>query len=94
MSAEQPKDFQDINQSIWNNKFVSREGVVFYLSLHGKGFLFIRDLLDETGSFLIWSIVKENFSHTNEDYMNWMSVSRVFQHLSERNENLSCCNFL
>ena len=73
---EQPKDFQDIiNQSIWNNKFILREGdSIFYPSLHGKGLLFIRDLLDETGSFLNWSLVKEKFSLRNEDYMNWMSV--------------------
>ena len=58
---EQPKNFQDIiNQSIWNNKFILREGdSIFYSSLHGKGLLFIRDLQDETGSFLNWSIVKE-----------------------------------
>ena len=47
---------------------------VFYPSLHGKDLLFIRDLLDETGSFLNWSIVKEKFILRNEDYMNWMSV--------------------
>ena len=60
--TEQPKDFQDIiNQSIWKNKFMLREGdSIYYLSLHVKGLLFIRDLLDETGSFLNWSIVKEN----------------------------------
>ena len=64
-----------INQSIWNNKFILREGdSIFYPSLHGKGLLFIRDLLDETGSFLNWSLVKEKFSLRNEDYMNWMSV--------------------
>ena len=74
--TEQPKDFQDIiNQSIWNNKFILREGdSIFYPSLHGKGLLFIRDLLHETGSFLNWSIVKVKISLRNEDYMNWMSV--------------------
>ena len=74
--TEQPKDFQDITkQSIWNNKFILREGdSIFYPSLHGKGLLFIRDLLEETGSFLNWSIVKEKFSLRNEDYMSWMSV--------------------
>ena len=73
---EQPKDFQDIiNQSIWNNKFILRGGdSIFYPSLHGKGLLFIRDLLDETGSFVNWSLIKEKFSLRNEDYMNWMSV--------------------
>ena len=74
--TEQPKDFQDIiSQSIWNNKFILREGdSIFYPSLHGKGLLFIRDLLDETGSFPNCSIGKEKFSLRNEDYMNWMSV--------------------
>ena len=76
MCIEQPKDFQDIiNQSIWNNKFTLRESdSIFYPSLHRKGLLFIRDLVDETGSFLNWSLVKEKFSLRNEDYMNWMSV--------------------
>ena len=76
MCIEQPKDFQDIiNQLIWNNKFILREGdLIFYPSLHGKGLLFIRDLLDKTCIFLNWSIVKEKFSIRNEDYMNWMSV--------------------
>ena len=61
---EQPKDFQDIiNRSIWNNKFILKEGdSIFYPSLHMKGLLFIRDQLDETGSFLNWSMVKEKFS--------------------------------
>ena len=74
--TEQPEDIQDIiKQSIWNNKFILREGdSIFYPSLHGKGLLFIRDLLEETGSFLNWSIVKEKFSLANEDYMSWMSV--------------------
>ena len=75
--TEQAKDFQDIiNQSIWNNKLILRKGdSIFYPSLHGKGLLLIRDLLDETGSFLNWSIVKEEkFGLRNEDYMNWMSV--------------------
>ena len=63
----QPKDFQDIiNQSIWNNKFILKEGdSIFYPSLHGKGLLFIRDLLDETGSFLNWSLEKEKFNLRN-----------------------------
>ena len=52
-----------------------REGdSIFYPALHGKGLLFIRDLLDETGSFQNWSIVKEKFSLRNEDYVNWVSV--------------------
>ena len=74
--TEQPKDFPDfINQSIWNNKFILREGdSIFYPFLHGNGLLFIRDLLDETGNFLNWSKVKEKFSLRNEDYMSWMSV--------------------
>ena len=61
MCIEQPKDFQGIiNQSIWNNKFILREGdSVFYPSLHVKGLLFIRDLLDETGSFLNWSLINK-----------------------------------
>ena len=68
--TEQPKDFQDIiNQFIWNNKFILRDGdSIFYPSLHWKGLLYIRDLLDETGSFLNWSIVKEKFSLRNENY--------------------------
>ena len=76
MCTEQPKYFQDtINQSIWNNTFILREDdSIFYPSLHGKGLLFIRDLLGETDSFLNWNIVKETFSLKNEDYMNWMSV--------------------
>ena len=73
---EQPKDFQDIiNQSIWNNKFILIEGdLMFHPSLHGKGLFFIRDLLDETGSFLNWSLIKEKFSLRIEGYTNWMSV--------------------
>ena len=70
--TEQPKDFQDINinQSIRNNKLILREGdSIFYPSLHGKGLLFIRDLLDETGSFLNWSIVEEKFCLRYEDYI-------------------------
>ena len=52
--TEQPKDFQDIiNQSMWKNKIILREGdSISYPSLYGKGLLFIRDLLDKTGSFL------------------------------------------
>ena len=59
--TEQPNDFQDIiNQSIWNNKFKLREGhSIFRPSLHGKGLLFIRDLLDETATFLNWTVVKK-----------------------------------
>ena len=76
MCTEQPKDFQDIkNQSIWNNKFILREGdSIFYPSLREEGLLFIRGLLDEADIFLKWSIVKEKFSLRNEDYMNWMSI--------------------
>ena len=74
--TEQPNDFQDIiNQSVWSNNFILGEGnSMFYPSLRRKGLLFIRDLLDEIGSFLNWSISKEKFSLRNEDYMNWMSV--------------------
>ena len=74
--TEQPKDFQNfINQSIWNNKFILREGDSIFLSFSARErFIFIRDLLDETGSFPNWSVVKGKFSLRNEDYMNWMSI--------------------
>ena len=44
-------------------------GKVYFIST-----ISLRGLLDETGSFLNWSIVKEKFSLRIEDYMNWMSV--------------------
>ena len=41
--TEQPEYFQDIiNQSIWNNNLILREGdSIFYPSLHGKGLLLL-----------------------------------------------------
>ena len=93
----QPKDFQDIiNQSIWNNKLILRKGdSIFYPSLHGKGLLLIRDLLDETGSFPNWSIVKEEkFSLRNEDLELDECYAEYSNILAKRNEKFYCCNFL
>ena len=64
-----------VNQVIWNNSFLLKQGNSFFLpSLYNKGILKVNDLPDDFGHFMKWTSAKLKFDVKEQDAMLWLSV--------------------
>ena len=76
VSRKEPLNALEIvNQIIWNNSFLLKEGnSLFYSSLYSKGILKVNGLLDDFDHFMKWGSAKLKFDLKEQGAMLWLSV--------------------